>query len=113
MKWERGGAHTSKVTRSSTHIQDVSIGLVLVRILEVRVAYEDGVHVGTGILVQLVVAGDHNHCYLHVTQDAQFISLLQEASFTLAEGDLKTMELSAVHQKNRFENMSCEGGGVQ
>ena len=73
---------------STTHVQDVSIGLVLVGILEVCVANEDGVHVGASVLVELVVASDHDHCNLHITEDAQLIGLLQETSFTLAERDL-------------------------
>ena len=57
-------------------------------VLEVGVANEYGVHVGTGILVQLVVAGDHNNSNLHIAQDAQLIGLLQQSCLTLAECDL-------------------------
>lgn len=86
---------TKRYSTPWTHIQDVSIGLVLIRVLEVSVAYEDRVHVGAGILVQLVVAGDHDNSNLHVTQNAELVSLLQETGFTLAESYLRT--ISHVH----------------
>ena len=71
-----------------THVQYISIGLALVRVFELSVADEDGVHVGAGILVQLLVVGDHDDCYLTVTKNAEFICLLQQACLTLAERDL-------------------------
>ena len=73
---------------SVTNIQNVCISLVLVRILEVCVSDKDGVHVGACVLVEFVVAGDHDDSNLHVTQDAQLIRFLQQSGFTLAEGDL-------------------------
>ena len=70
------------------YIKNISIGLALVRILELSVSDEDGVHVGAGILVELAVAGDHDDCNLTVTQDAQLVGFLEEPSLPLAEGDL-------------------------
>jgi len=58
---------TRQNTVFKTHIQDVSVGLALVRVLEVGVAYEDGVHVGAGVLVELAVAGYHDNSDLHIT----------------------------------------------
>ena len=72
----------------STHIQNISIGLALVWVLKISVANEDGVHVRAGILVQLAVAGDHDHSNLHITQDAQLVRFLQQTGFTFAECDL-------------------------
>ncbi len=81
--------HKNNNTTCAPYLQDVCVGLALVGILELGVPDEDGVHVGAGILVELVVAGDHDHSYLHVTEDAQFIRLLQQATLALAECDLQ------------------------
>ena len=53
-----------------TYIKDISISLALVGIFELGVSNENGVHVGAGVLVELSVAGDHDDCYLTVTEDA-------------------------------------------
>ena len=61
----------------SPHLMDVGVGLALVWVLELGVADKDGVHVGAGVLVQLVVAGDHDHGDLYVTENAELVGLLQ------------------------------------
>lgn len=58
------------------HIENICIGLALVRVLELCVADEDGVHVAAGILVQLLVAGDHDDSDLHVAEDAELVGFL-------------------------------------
>ena len=73
----------------SSYIKNVSVSLALVWVLELCVADEDGVHVAASVLVELLVTGDHDDSYLHITEDAQLIGFLEETSFTLAEGDLK------------------------
>ena len=72
-----------------SYLEDVSVGLALVGVLELGVADEDGVHVGASVLVELAVARDHHDGNLHITEDAQLICLLQETSLTLAECDLE------------------------
>jgi len=84
--------HYFTQSKWSVYLEDISIGLALVGVLELRVADEDGVHVGAGVLVELVVAGDHDHSNLHVAEDAQFVGLLQETTFPLAERNLNTGE---------------------
>ena len=80
--------HARCVSGVSTHVQYVGVCLALVGVLELCVSDEDGVHVGAGVLVELAVAGDHDDRYLTVAEYAQLVGLLEEASFTLAEGDL-------------------------
>lgn len=80
---------TKKLTQCP-HIENICIGLAFVRVLEFGVADEDGVHVAAGVLVELLVAGDHDDCYLHVAEDAQLVGLLQQAGLAFAEGNLHT-----------------------
>ena len=85
-----GGGGEEKVgVVIEAHIQYVCVGLALVRVFELGVANEDGVHVGAGVLVQLAVVGDHDNGNLTVTQDGELIGFLQQASLTLTEGDLR------------------------
>ncbi len=58
------------------HIENISIGLALVRVLEICVADEDGVHVAAGVLVQLLVAGNHDDRDFHITEDAKLVGFL-------------------------------------
>ena len=46
------------------------------------------VHVGAGVLEQLVVGVEDDHCYLAVTQNTQLVSFLHQAELSLGEGDL-------------------------
>ena len=71
-----------------TYLQDISIGFTLIRVLELSIADKYGVHIGASILIQLVVAGNHNYSNLNITEDAQLVGLLQQASLTLAKGYL-------------------------
>ncbi len=80
------------------HIKNICVGFAFVRVLKLSVADEDGVHVAAGILVQLLVAGDHDDSDLHIAEDAQLVGFLQQASFTLAEGNLTCIQ--RVHKVN-------------
>ena len=60
-----------------SHIEDISVGLALIRILELGVAYEYGVHVAAGVLVELLVGRDHDDSYLNIAENTQLIGLLQ------------------------------------
>ena len=71
-----------------THVQYVSVGLAFIWVLELGVAYEYGVHVAASILVELLVAGYHDHGNLDIAQDAKLVSFLQQACLTLAKCDL-------------------------
>ena len=72
----------------ATHIKNICVCLALIWVLKLCVAYEYGVHVGTGILVELLVAGDHDDSYLNVAENAQLVGFLQQSCLTFAEGDL-------------------------
>ena len=64
--------HNSRLPRFlpetlQTHIQNICISFAFLRIFEIRVTDQDGVHVGAGILVQLAVASNHDDCYFNIT----------------------------------------------
>ena len=70
--------HVLQITSSTQwpHIENICVGLALVRVLELCVADEDGVHVAAGVLVQLLVAGDHDNGDLHVAENAELVGFL-------------------------------------
>ena len=70
-------------------LQDISIGFALIRVLELGIADEDGVHVATCILVEFALIGDHDDGYLHIAKNAELIGLLEQARLALAEGYLR------------------------
>ena len=72
-----------------TYIKDICISLALVWVFELCVSDEDRVHIGAGVLVEFSVAGDHDDGYFTVTEDTQFVGLLQEPRLPLTEGYLK------------------------
>ena len=49
---------------------------------------EDFVHVGAGVLKQLVLRVEDDNCYLTVTEDTQLVRLLHQAELPLGEGHL-------------------------
>ena len=61
----------------TTDLQDISIGFAFIRVLELSVADEDGVHVAACVLVELTLIGDHYDGNLNITQNTKFIGLLE------------------------------------
>ena len=82
-------ATSKRKTASRTHHYEVGVGLGLARLLVPRVLEQDVVHIGAGVLVQLVVAVEDDDCYFAVAQDAQLVGLLHQAELALGERDLE------------------------
>lgn len=58
------------------YLDDVGVGSALVRLVVLRVLEEHFVHVGAGVLEQLVGAVEDDECYFTVTEHAEFIGFL-------------------------------------
>lgn len=84
-------------------LEYVSISLALIRVLELCVADQYGVHIGAGILVQLVVVWYHDNSDFHVTQHTQFICFLQQTSLAFTECNLQVGRVCVlVHLKHVY-----------
>ena len=64
------------------------------RVIVLRVPYEDLVHVCGGVLEQPVVAAEDDEGDLAVAQDAQLVRLLHHAKLALVERNLKKKGVS-------------------
>ena len=70
------------------HLDDVAVGTALVRVAVLGVLEQDVVHVGAGVLEQLVAAAEHDQSDLTVAQHAQLVRLLHQAELALRERHL-------------------------
>lgn len=59
-------------------------------------------------MVQLLVVANDDEGHLHVTEDTQLVSLLQQTVFSLAEGDLRGRERG---EQGRMESMERRNKG--
>lgn len=71
--------------RMLSHLHDVWVCPALMRLVVLRVLEKHFVHVGAGILEQLVGAVEDDQCNLTVTQHAQLVSLLHQPKFPLCK----------------------------
>ena len=72
------------------YLPNISICLGLKWFLYLGILHQEFIDVGTGVLVELGVAGDHHNGDLCVAQYAELVRLLQQAIFTLAKCYLHT-----------------------
>lgn len=71
-----------------THIHDVGVGPALVRLVVLGVFEQNFVHVGAGVLEQLVGVVEDDEGDLAVAQDAQLIRFLHQTELPLGERHL-------------------------
>ena len=74
--------------RPRSHLQNVLVRLTDNRVIILSVLEQHLVHVGAGVLVQLVVAGEDDEGDLAVAQHRQLVRLLHEAKLALGERHL-------------------------
>ena len=72
----------------SSYLDDILVGERLVGLVVLRVLEEDLVHVGAGVLVQLVARAEDDERDLAVAQHRQLVSLLHHAKLPFVECDL-------------------------
>ena len=77
---------------SSTNLDDILVGATLMRVAVFGVFEQHVVHVGAGVLEQLVAAAEHNQRDLAVTQNAQLVRLLHQTELTLRERHLQAFQ---------------------
>lgn len=85
---------------SVTYLHNVRVGSALVGFVVLCVFQEDFVHVGAGVLEQLVGAVEDDEGDFTVAQNAQLIGLLHQSKLPLHEGHLE-------RQKNLSRVSSC------
>lgn len=73
----------------TAHLDDVSIGAALVRLVVLGVLEQHLVHVGAGVLEQLVGVVEDDERDLAVAQHAQLVGLLHQPKLPLGEGHLQ------------------------
>lgn len=91
----RETSFTPRGSGLSTHRNDVLVGAALVWLVVFCVLQKDLVHVGAGVLEQLVVAVEDDQGNLTVTQHAQLVSLLHQAKLALGKGHLQLRRLQS------------------
>ena len=74
---------------SVTYVHDVRVGPALVRLVVFCVFEQDFIHVGAGVLEQLVGAVEDDEGDLTVAQHAQLVRFLHQAELTLGERHLE------------------------
>ena len=73
----------------TTHIDDVGVGPALVGLVVLGVLEQNLVHVGAGVLKQLVGAVEDDEGDLTVAQHAQLVRLLHQTELALCECHLE------------------------
>lgn len=86
---EKRWVYTWAEVGTGAHLDDVSIGAALVRLVVLGVLEQHLVHVGAGVLEQLVGVVEDDEGNLAVTQHAQLIGLLHQPKLPLGEGHLQ------------------------
>ena len=74
--------------KCGVHLDDVGVGAALVRLVVLCVFEQDLVHVGAGVLEQLVGVVEDDEGDLAVAQHAQLVRLLHQAKLALGERHL-------------------------
>lgn len=77
---------------SKLYLNDVGIGPAFMGLVVLRILEQDLVHVGAGVLKQLVRVVKDDESDLAVAQDTQLIGLLHQTKFPLGEGHLREGE---------------------
>lgn len=88
-RWGRGGAGRQGRARARAHLDDVGVGAALVRLVVLRVLEQHLVHVGAGVLEQLVGVVEDDERDLAVAQHAQLVRLLHQPELPLGERHLQ------------------------
>lgn len=86
---EKRWVYTWAEVGTGAHLDDVSIGAALVRLVVLGVLEQHLVHVGAGVLEQLVGVVEDDEGNLAVAQHAQLIGLLHQPKLPLGEGHLQ------------------------
>ena len=73
-----------------THLDDVLVGAGLVRLIVLGVLEQHLVHVGAGVLVQLVARAEDYQGDLTVTKHRQLVGFLHDAEFSLVKSHLRS-----------------------
>jgi len=71
-----------------TYLDDVLVGEGLVGLIVLGVLEQDAIHVGAGVLVQLVAGREDDQGDLAVAEHGQLVGLLHHAELALVEGHL-------------------------
>lgn len=71
-----------------SYLDDVRVGSAFVRLIILRVLEKDLVHVGAGVLKQLVGAVENDEGDFTVTEHTEFIGFLHESKLSLCKSDL-------------------------
>lgn len=77
------------MAKNNTYLNDVLVGEGLVRLIVLGVLEQDAIHVGTGILVELVARREDDQGDLAVAEHGQLVGLLHHAELALVEGHLR------------------------
>ena len=80
--------HTDPTGSRYTDLYDVLVGQGLVRLVVLRVLKQHLVHVGAGVLVQLVARAEDDQRDLTVTQHGQLVGFLHHAEFSFVKSHL-------------------------
>jgi len=95
------------------HLDDVAVGTALVRVAVLGVLEQDVVHVGAGVLEQLVAAAEHDQSDLTVAQHAQLVRLLHQAELALRERHLYGRIYTTIKTTSEFRNVSVTAQHAQ
>ena len=82
--------------RMRSHLHDVGVCPALVRLVVLRVLEQHLVHVGAGILEQLVGAVEDDQRDLTVTEHAQLVRLLHQPKFPLCKCHLENRKQAGI-----------------
>ena len=72
----------------SSYLDDILVGERLVGLVVLRVLEEDLVHVGAGVLVQLVAAAEDDQGDLTVTENRQLVRFFHHPELSFVESHL-------------------------
>jgi len=76
---------TFSTDQSVFHLNDITVGAALVRLIILRVSQQHTVHIRACILEQFVGAVEDDQRNLAVAQHTQLVCFLHETEFTLCE----------------------------
>lgn len=85
----RGDVHTGGGACARAHLDDVGVGAAFVRLVVLRVLEQHLVHVGAGVLEQLVGVIEYDERDLAVAQHTQLVRLLHQPELPLGECHLQ------------------------
>jgi len=91
------------------NLDDVLVGSALLRVAVLGVLEQDSVHVGAGVLEQLVGTVEHDQCDLAVTQNTQLIRLLHQTELALRERHLHNQQHQGSKNPGFFKKAQPSG----